>query len=75
VNNSANNYSAPSTAEPKRLGLAPVFLSWLALLVGQQGSGEYIINVHPDGRVTVRRPRAPLRFDWEPGVGLMDVTE
>ncbi|HOR00269.1 MAG TPA: hypothetical protein PLJ35_15770 [Anaerolineae bacterium] len=44
----------------------PLRAEWLAVLMQQYGPGEYIVRLAANGRVTVKIPQAPLRFDWEP---------
>lgn len=45
--------------EPADLG------TWLNELFQRYGPGEFIVNLAASGRVTVKRPQAPLRFEWE----------
>ncbi len=70
MQSSGSKSSPPSTRDDKPLPEgkweAAPWLHWLAHLVSEQGMGEYIVNVHADGSVTVKRPRTPLRFEWSP---------
>ena len=58
--------SAPSNVASETNSLA-ASLAWLAELMQQHGPGEYIVRLSADGRITVKRPQAPLRFEWDPG--------
>lgn len=39
-------------------------LMWLAQLIQENGSGEYIVTIKQDGGITVKRPRRPLEFHY-----------
>lgn len=66
--------SAPSTVVSKPHPPAPLphgdgdggVIAWLVDLMQQHGPGEYIVRLSTDGRITVKRPQAPLRFEWNP---------
>ncbi len=60
MSNLASSCSAPSTVGNSSL------VVWLLHLLEQHGPGEYVVQVKADGRVVVKRPRPPLRFEWGP---------
>ena len=39
-------------------------LVWLAGLIEENGTGEYIVTIRSDGAITVKRPRRPLEFHY-----------
>jgi len=44
--------------------LEPRLAAWLARLIAEHGPGEYILCVRADGTATVKRPQAPLKFEY-----------
>lgn len=42
----------------------PRLAAWLARLIAEHGPGEYILCVRADGTATVKRPQAPLKFEY-----------
>lgn len=63
--NSASNCLPPSTAVPDPADARlDALLTWLGTLIREHGTGEYLLQVKPDGSVTVKRPRKPLEYEW-----------
>lgn len=59
-----SNCSPPSTAVSNQENRRAVFLAWLAQLMEEHGTGEYLVLLRADGSVTVKRPRKPMEFEW-----------
>jgi len=62
VRNSATSCSTGSIGANNVVD--PRLAAWLARLIAEHGPGEYILCVRADGTATVKRPQAPLKFEY-----------
>lgn len=62
MRHSERQCSAPSSVASSYEAAA----AWLTRLFREYGPGEFILLLKADGRLIVRRPQQPLRFEWEP---------
>lgn len=56
--------NTPPPAAPAQDDRLARLLAWLGELIQEHGTGDYIVTVHADGSVLVKRPRKPMEFKY-----------